>query len=81
MRYVRLVVWAIAAALGVWVLFGVLTRGDAILVGLILLLGMAVATGLILDRIVYSRMPPENRPEGWKESPEDYWGFRGRPGS
>lgn len=81
MRYVRLGVWISAAALGLWALILVLTRGDAVLVGLILLLGAAVGTGVVLDRIDYSRMAPEKRPKGWRQAPHDHWGYRGRPGS
>lgn len=80
-RLLRIVLWAALIAVAAWVLFLILTRADVLVVALILLLGAAVGSGLILDRIDVSRRPPEERPEGWESHPEDYWGYRGRPGA
>lgn len=80
-RYLKSGLGVIALAALALLVYLVLTEGHAVLVGSVLLLGAAAITGLILDRIDNSRRPPEDRPEDWHESPEDYWGFRGRPGA
>lgn len=79
--YLKLGLQTVALAALTFVVFLVLTEGHAVLVSSVLLLAAAAITGLVLDRVDNSRRPPEDRPADWQESPEDYWGFRGRPGA
>lgn len=80
-RYLRFTLQTAALAALAFVVYLVFTEGHAVLVGSVLLLAAAAITGLILDRVDHSRRPPEDRPDDWQKSPEDYWGFRGRPGA
>lgn len=74
-RYWKIVGISLLVSAGVFLLYLFLTRANAILVGLALTLAAAIGTGLILERIDRSRHLDAER------TPEDYWGFRGRPGS
>lgn len=80
-RYVRAAIWVTVGAVAAFVVYLILTRGSAVLVGSLLLLAAAFGTGVVLDRVDNSRRPPEKRPPDWESHPEDYWGFRGRPGA
>ena len=80
-RYVSTTLWVIAGGILTVTLFLVLTRGSAVLVGTLLLLAAAFGTGVLLDKLDSSRRPPEKRPPNWEGHPEDFWGFRGRPGA
>lgn len=63
----------VAAIVGLIIVVIVTGRG----IGLLLLVAAAAVTGLILERLDKSR----KREPGSEGSPEDFWGFRGRPGS
>ena len=80
-RYVRMTFWAVAGGIVAVTMFLVLTRGSAVLVGSLLMLVAAYGTGVLLDKLDSSRRPPEQRPSDWEGHPEDFWGFRGRPGA
>lgn len=80
-RYVRAALWVTVGGVVALALYLILTRGSAVLVGSLLLLGAAFGIGVVLDRVDNSRRPPEKRPPDWESQPEDYWGFRGRPGA
>jgi hypothetical protein len=74
-RYLRTASGALLVGGGVFLLYLLFTKGSAVLVGLVLTVGTAALTGVILERIDSSRQADH---EG---HPDDYWGFRGRPGS
>lgn len=74
-RFLRIGVWSLLAAVAAFLIYLLFTEGSSILVGLILTIAAAGITGVILERIDSSRHADH---EG---HPEDYWGFRGRPGS
>ena len=80
-RSVWIALWVVAGGILALTLFLVLTRGSAVLVGTVLLLAGAFGTGVLLDKLDSSRRPPEKRPPDWEGHPEDFWGFRGRPGA
>lgn len=67
----------VAIAGVVWVAIVAFTTGNAVAVGLLILLTIAFATGLILERIDSGR----KREPGEEGAKDDYWGFRGRPGA
>lgn len=71
----------LVAAIGiagiVWLAVFAFATGNAVAVGTLILLIVAGATGLILERIDSGR----SREPGDEGAKDDYWGFRGRPGA
>lgn len=74
-RFLQIGIWSLLAAGAFFLIYLVFTEGSSIVVGLVLTIAAAGITGVILERIDSSRQADH---EGHLE---DYWGFRGRPGS